>query len=132
MLFGLICVFFLLNATESFTQYQIEKQLLLRYSNKQLSNIVIDKQVGTFYLPLFDGDKQLLDSVDNDYLTSILKPRRVPKTIFKYKRFLSKKWQEKYSVIIDEELMRLNKEWNDLEEVVKLEKRYVDETLNRK
>jgi len=113
-----------LNATESFTQYYIEKHLLLRYKNKEFSNIVVDKQIGTFYLPLFDGDKQAMDSIDNDYLTSILRPRRVPKTIFKHRRFLSKKWKDKYSIVVEEELSRLNKKWCDLNEIKTLEKRY--------
>jgi hypothetical protein len=96
MLFGIIFIFLLVNVSESLTQYYIEKHLLLRYNNKELSNIIIDKQIGTYYLPLFDGDEQVLEYVKNDYLTSILKPRKEPKTIFKYRRFLSKKWQEKY------------------------------------
>ena len=132
MLFSVLCIVFLLNVSESFTQYYIEKQLLLRYNNKELSNIIIDKQIGTFYLPLFDGEKKLLEYVENDYLSSILKPKRVPQTIFKYRRFLSKKWQEKYSVIVDEELLRLNKKWDDLNEIVKLERRYTDEMINHK
>ena len=132
MLFGVLCIIFLLNVSESFTQYYIEKQLLLRYNNKELSNIIIDKQIGTFYLPLFEGEKELLEYVENDYLSSILKPRRVPKTIFKYRRFLSKKWQEKYSVVVEEELTRLNKKWDDLSEIVKLEKRYTDEIMIHK
>ena len=127
MLFGVLCLFFLLNVSESFTQYYIEKHLLLHYNNKELSNIIIDKQIGTFYLPLFDGDEQVLEYVKNDYLSSILKPRKEPKTIFKYRRFLSKKWQEKYSVIVEEELSRLNKKWGDLNEIVKLEKRYIND-----
>jgi hypothetical protein len=127
MLFGVIIIFLLVNVSESLTQYYIEKHLLLRYNNKELSNIIIDKQIGTFYLPLFDGDEQVLEYVKNDYLTSILKPRKEPKTIFKYRRFLSKKWQEKYSVIVGEELTRLNKKWSDLNEIVKLEKRYIND-----
>lgn len=127
MLFGVIILFLLVNVSESLTQYYIEKHLLLRYNNKELSNIIIDKQIGTFYLPLFDGDEQVLEYVKNDYLTSILKPRKEANTIFKYRRFLSKKWQEKYSVIIDEELTRLNKKWSDLNEIVKLEKRYLND-----
>jgi hypothetical protein len=127
MLFGVIIIFLLVNVSESLTQYYIEKHLLLRYNNKELSNIIIDKQIGTFYLPLFDGDEQVLEYVKNDYLTSILKPRKEPQTIFKYRRFLSKKWQEKYSVIVGEELTRLNKKWGDLNEIVKLEKRYIND-----
>ena len=127
MLFGVIIIFLLVNVSESLTQYYIEKHLLLRYNNKELSNIIIDKQIGTYYLPLFDGDEQVLEYVKNDYLTSILKPRKEPKTIFKYRRFLSKKWQEKYSVIVGEELTRLNKKWGDLNEIVKLEKRYIND-----
>ena len=127
MLFGVIIIFLLVNVSESLTQYYIEKHLLLRYNNKELSNIIIDKQIGTFYLPLFDGDEQVLEYVKNDYLTSILKPRKEPKTIFKYRRFLSKKLQEKYSVIVGEELTRLNKKWGDLNEIVKLEKRYIND-----
>ena len=125
MLFGALCIFLLLNVSESLTQYYIEKHLLLRYNNKEFSNIVIDKQIGTFYLPLFDGDEQVLEYVKNDYLTTILKPRKEPNTIFKYRRFLSRKWQEKYSVIVGEELSKLNKKWGDLNEIVKLEKRYI-------
>jgi len=127
MLFGVIIIFLLVNVSESLTQYYIEKHLLLRYNNKELSNIIIDKEIGTFYLPLFDGDEQVLEYVKNDYLTSILKPRKEPQTIFKYRRFLSKKWQEKYSVIVGEELTRLNKKWGDLNEIVKLEKRYIND-----
>ena len=48
MLFSVLCIVFLLNVSESFTQYYIEKQLLLRYNNKELSNIIIDKQIGHF------------------------------------------------------------------------------------
>lgn len=127
MLFGVIIIFLLVNVSESLTQYYIEKHLLLRYNNKELSNIIIDKQIGTYYLPLFDGDEQVLEYIKNDYLTSILKPRKEPKTIFKFRRFLSKKWQEKYSVIVGEELTRLNKKWGDLNEIVKLEKRYIND-----
>jgi hypothetical protein len=127
MLFGVIIIFLLVNVSESLTQYYIEKHLLLRYNNKELSNIIIDKQIGTFYLPLFDGDEQVLEYVKNDYLTSILKPRKEPITIFKYRRFLSKKWQEKYSVLVGEELTRLDKKWGDLNEIVKLEKRYIND-----
>lgn len=127
MLSGLIFIFFLVNVSESLTQYYIEKHLLLRYNNKELSNIVIDKQIGTFYLPLFDGDEQVLEYVKNDYLSTILKPRKEPKIIFKYRRFLTRKWQDKYSVIVEEELTRLNKKWGDLNEIVKLEKRYMND-----
>ena len=127
MLFGVIIIFLLVNVSESLSQYYIEKHLLLRYNNKELTNIIIDKHIGTFYLPLFDGDEQVLEYVKNDYLSTILKPRKEPKTIFKYRRFLSKKWQEKYSVIVGEELTRLNKKWGDLNEIVKLEKRYMND-----
>ena len=34
MLFGALCIFLLLNVSESLTQYYIEKHLLLRYNNK--------------------------------------------------------------------------------------------------
>ena len=128
MIFGVIFVIFLTaNVSNSLTQYYIEKHLLLRYNNKELSNIVIDKEIGTFYLPLFDGDEQVLEYVKNDYLTTILKPRREAKIIFKYRRFLSRKWEDKYSVIVGEELSRLNKKWGDLSEIVKLEKRYIND-----
>ena len=127
MLFSVIIIFFIFNVTESYKQYYIEKQLLLRYTNKELSNIVIDKQVGTFYLPIFDGDEQVFEYVKNDYLSFLLKPRKEPKTIFKYRRFLSKKWQDKYSVIVGEELSRTNKRWDDLNEIIKIEKRYMNE-----
>jgi hypothetical protein len=128
MIFGVIFIIFLsVNVSNSLTQYYIEKHLLLRYNNKELSNIVIDKEIGTFYLPLFDGDEQVLEYVKNDYLTTILKPRKEPKIIFKYRRFLSRKWEDKYSVIVGEELSRLNKKWGDLNEIVKLEKRYMND-----
>jgi len=123
---GLITLF-LLTTVESLTQYYIEKQLVLHYKNKNLSKIVIDKQIGTFYLPLFDGDEQILNEVSNDYLSVILKPRKPPKTIFKWKRFLTSNWQEKYSVIVDEELKMNKKKWEDLDEIVKIESRYVKE-----
>lgn len=127
MLFSVIIIFFIFHVTEPYKQYYIEKQLLLRYTNKELSNIVIDKQVGTFYLPIFDGDEQVFEYVKNDYLSFLLKPRKEPKTIFKYRRFLSKKWQDKYSVIVGEELNRTNKRWDDLNEIIKIEKRYMNE-----
>lgn len=123
---GLITLF-LLKTVDSLTQYYIEKQLLLHYKNKHMSKIVIDKQIGTFYLPLFDGDEQILNEVSNDYLSAILKPRKQPKTIFKWKRFLSSNWQEKYSVIVDEKLKHNKKKWEDLDEIVKIEVRYVNE-----
>lgn len=125
MLLGILCIFFLFNVSESLKQYYIEKQLLLRYNNKEFTNIVIDKQISVFYLPLFDGDEQVFEYVVNDYLSMILQSRKEPKTIYKYKNFLSTKWQEKYSVIVDNELNILNKKWNDLNEIVKLEKRYI-------
>jgi len=125
MIFGILCILMTFTGTVSLTQYYIEKHLLLRYNNKELSNIIVDKQIGTFYLPLFDGDEQVLEYVKHDYLTTILKPRKEPKTIFKHKSFLSKKWNEKYSVIVGEELTRLNKKWNELNEIIKIEKRYV-------
>lgn len=112
MIFGILCIFFLFNVSESL------KQLSLRYNNKEFTNIVIDKQIGVFYFPLFDGDEQVFEYVVNDYLSMILQSRKEPKIIYKYKNFLSTKWQEKYSVIVDNELDNLN-------EIVKLEKRYI-------
>jgi hypothetical protein len=127
MMLGILCIFFLFNVSESLKQYYIEKQLLLRYNNKEFTNIVIDKQISVVYLPLFDGDKQVVEYVVNDYLSMVLQPRQEPKTIYKYKNFLSTKWQEKYSVIVDNELDSLNKKWEDLNEIVKLEKRYIND-----
>ena len=127
MLFRVIIIFFILNVIQSYSQYNIEKHLLLRYNNKELSDIIIDKEVKTFYLPIFDGDEQVLEYVKNDYLSFLLKPRKEPQTIFKYRRFLSKKWQDNYSVIVGEELTKINKKWDDLNEIIKFEKRYMSE-----
>ncbi len=105
-------------------QYYIEKQLVLFYKNRSFSTLVVDREINTFYLPIFDGDEQILKEVEKDYFKYALTPRKTPRIIFKQNTFLCPKWEEKYSVIVGEELTRINKKWVDLDEIHKCEKRY--------
>jgi hypothetical protein len=106
-------------------QYYIEKQLILFYKNKSLTRIIVDRTINTFYLPIFDGDEQILKEIEEDYFKYALMPRKTPRIIFKQNTFLSPKWEEKYSVVVEEQLMKMNKKWMDLDEIHKCEKRYV-------
>jgi len=113
--------------------YFIEKFLVITFVNT-MSNFTIILEIDTgHYSFSLDEDHPIYDEKYAEYVEKTLEPGMEPIIIYEYDQFTSKKLENKYQMQIEEELKKYNKyspvqkEWKDIQEIVKREIRYEKE-----
>lgn len=77
-----------------------------------------------------DEDDPDYDAKEAEYIAEMLNPRMLPIIIYEEVEFKSKKLEDKYKVLIDQQLELYNKyhenkkEWKDIRKITKVEHRY--------
>ena len=112
--------------------YYICKFLEIKFVNTMFS-LTIDLETDRGYYSFsLDEDDPTYDEKYTEYVEKTLKPGMEPILIYEYDQFASKKLEDKYRGLIEEELEIYNrgggvvqkKEWKDIREIVKKEIRY--------
>jgi hypothetical protein len=109
--------------------YYICKYLEINFKYGDYTRIDLERDSGYFYFSL-DEDDPDYDAKYEEYVQETLHPNMKPITIYEHNEFKSKKLQDKYQSLIEEELESYNKyreikkEWKDIREIVKRETRY--------
>lgn len=94
-------------------------------------HIDLERDYGYYYFSL-DEDDPNYDEKYKEYVEETLQPRMEPIIIYENNEFKTTKLENKYKLLIDEELesynknltMELKKEWKDITKIVKKEIRY--------
>jgi len=110
--------------------YYIIKQLEI-YFHYGIHPLFIELERDRGYFDfLLDADDPDYDAKEEEYINDTLKPSMLPIIIYEETEFKSKKLEDKYKVLIDEQLELYNryhedkKEWKDVRKITKVEHRY--------
>jgi len=112
--------------------YYIEKILKVKFENRT-DYIIINLESNNGYFDFsLDEDDPDYDAKYEKYVERTLKPNMKPIIIYENNDFLTKKLQDKYKLLIEQELKNYNKgkepdskkEWKDIIKIVKGETRY--------
>jgi hypothetical protein len=109
--------------------YYICKDLEITFTYGSFTTIELERDSGYYHFSL-DEDDPDYDAKYKEYVEEILQPRMKPIIIYEYNEFTSKKLEDKYKRLIEEELETYNKnheikkEWNDIRKIEKIESRY--------
>lgn len=110
--------------------YYISKYLLIKFADKTNSlEIELERDQGYFDFSL-DEDDPTHDEKYEEYVKQTLSNTFTPIIIFQDNCFMNNKLENKYKLLIEEELEQYNKgrenkfEWKDIFKIVKKESRY--------
>jgi chromosomal replication initiation ATPase DnaA len=106
--------------------YYIDKNLhLYDYNNEEISYINVEHEKGYYlFTSVLDEDEDGYDDEFAQYIKYKLKPIMKPIVIYSNNTFNKLSFENKYKKIIEDELMLLNKYWNDVNKIIKIENRY--------
>ena len=109
-------------------EYYINKYLKMNFQSIETWYVQIEKNNGYFYFDL-DEDDYEYDEKYKEYVKEILTPRMIPIIIYAQNQFVNSKLENKYKVLLEEELNMHNKsnenkiDWKDIIDITKIEKR---------
>jgi hypothetical protein len=112
--------------------YYISKFLKIKFVNSTFELMITLERDTGYYSFSMDEDDPDYDEKYEEYIKETLQPGMKPIVIYEYDIFTSKKLEDKYKPLIDAELERYNnscgmihrKEWKDIREISKRERRY--------
>ena len=109
--------------------YYICKYLEIKFQYMDYTTIELEHDSGYYHFSLDEDDPDYDDKYE-EYVKETLIPSMKPITIYEYNEFKSKKLEDKYKSLIEEELESYNKnheikkEWKDIRKIIKKESRY--------
>ena len=106
--------------------YYIDKDLCI-YDNddEMLSYITLEHERGYYWFcSLLDEDEEGYDVELSQYIKNKLEPNMKPIMIYNNNTFHKLLFENKYKKIIENELRILNKTWNNVNKIMKIENRY--------
>ncbi len=106
--------------------YYIDKDLhIYDYDNKMFSSINLEHERGYYwFISALDEDEDGYDTELTQYIKKTLEPNMKPIVIYSNNTFYKPSFENKYKIIIENELMIFNKTWNDVNKILKIENRY--------
>jgi chromosomal replication initiation ATPase DnaA len=106
--------------------YYIDKDLeLYDYNNNILSHINLEHEKGYYwFVSILDEDEDGYDEEYTLYIKEKLEPSMKPIVIYSNNSFNKLSFENKYKEIIENELKFLNKTWNHINNIIKVENRY--------
>ena len=109
--------------------YYICKFLEITFTYGNYTMIELERDYGYYNFSL-DEDDPNYDAKYKEYVQETLEPNMKPITIYEDNEFQTKKLEDKYKSLIEEELETYNKnreikkEWKDIRKIEKMETRY--------
>ena len=106
--------------------YYIDKDLHISYYNdEEISYINLEHERGNYwFISILDEDEDGYDEELKEYIKQELEPKMKPIVIYSNKTFNKLSFENKYKKIIENDIKRFNKTLNDVDEIIKIEKRY--------
>jgi hypothetical protein len=106
--------------------YYIDKNLYIYdYNNIILSYINLEHERGYYWFySLLDEDEDGYDKELTSYIKDTLEPSMKPIVIYSNNNFNKLSFQNKYKKLIENDLELVNKTLNDVNKIIKIEKRY--------
>ena len=106
--------------------YYITKDLFLYdYNDNAFSYIDLEKDTGYYWFAsTLDEDEYGYEEEYARYKRDVLKPRMEPIVIYSNQAFGKRQFEMKYKRRIEENLKFVNKTWNDVNKIIKIENRY--------
>ena len=106
--------------------YYIDKDLhVYDYNDRVISYIELEHEKGYYYFASsFDEDDNRYDEELTQYIKCTLEPKMKPIMIYSNNTFNTLSFENKYKKMINYELDLLNKTWNDINKIIKIENRY--------
>jgi len=106
--------------------YYIDKNLqIYNHDNTMLSFINLEHDRGYFWFtPELDEDEDGDDEEVQRYVKSILESTMKPIVIYSNNAFYKPSFENKYKILIENELKTIHKTWSDVNNIVKIESRY--------
>lgn len=106
--------------------YYIDKDLrIYYYTDTVFTNINLQHLPGYFWFDhSLDEDEDGHDEELNLYIMQTLEPFMKPIVIYRNNTFSNPSFETKYKNQIEDTLNTLDKDWNDVKQIVKIEERY--------
>ena len=106
--------------------FYIDKDLqIYDYNNIIISHINLDKEKGYYWFAsILDEDEDDYETEYKKYIEDTLQPKMNPILIYSNNSFNKLFLENKYKEMIERELNVLNKTWNDINKIIKVENRY--------
>jgi len=105
--------------------YYIYKDLeIYDYNDIIFSYINLERERGYYWFgSLLDEDEDGYDEELTKYIKQKLEPSMKPVVIYSNNTFNKVSFENKYKKIVENELKILNKSWNDVNKIIKIENR---------
>jgi hypothetical protein len=103
--------------------YYIVKSLHIYYNDNDYFEIELDRERG-YYHDMYDEDQEDYDEKINEYIKHILTPKVKPIIIYNNNCFSKSLLEMKYKSLVETEINKYNKKWNEIIKIIKIESRY--------
>ena len=106
--------------------YYVDKELNIYDNNNRIvSHINLEHEKGYYwFISTLDKDEADYDKQITTYIKETLEPKMEPIMIYSNHTFNKSSFENKYKTTIEYELNLINKTWNDVNQIIKVEKRY--------
>jgi len=102
--------------------FYIIKVLYIYYNDNTYISIELDRDRG-FYCYDFDDDDPEYEEKKNEYIKKMLIPHMNPIILYDNYTFKNMSYQNKYKLLIENEISKEKKNWNDIIKIIKVEER---------
>jgi hypothetical protein len=102
--------------------YYIIKVLYVYYNDNTYKSIEVDRDKGYFCFD-FDDDDPEYEKKMNEYIEKMLNPHMSPIILYDNYSFKNMSYQNKYKSLIENEISKYYKKWNDIKKIIKVEER---------
>lgn len=105
--------------------YYICKCLVIEYLNDHIdTSIELERNTGYFYYPDIDEDDEDYDDIIEKYINEQLESKMKPIIIYKDNLFKTDQLENKYKVLIEDNIKNYGKNWKDIKRITKRERRF--------
>lgn len=103
--------------------YYIVKNLHIYYNDNTKSSVEIERDRGYYYYDI-DEDELDYEMKMEEYVQNMLTPKMKPIILYGDGGFVNIKYESKYKTLIEYEITKKNKKWEDIVKIIKVESRY--------
>jgi hypothetical protein len=103
--------------------FYILKVLRIYYNDDQYLEVEVNREKGYYDDYQFDEDSDDYEDLLNNYIEFVLTPKTEPIVIYKNGKFNKSSCELKYKTLVEAEIHKHGKQWNNIVRVIKIEER---------
>jgi hypothetical protein len=104
--------------------YYIVKSLYIYYTDNTKTSIEVERDRGYYYYDDMDEDEIDYETKLEEYVQKLLTPKMKPILLYSNNGFVKTTYADKYKNLIEYEILKNDKNWEDIVKIIKVESRY--------